>query len=66
MVNLADLQSQCYLSLPFSDLGGGNWMLRDLLSTITYKRSGDGLDSQGLYLDISAWSYHVFDLTPTA
>jgi hypothetical protein len=32
--------------------------------TITYERDGDDLVGRGLYLDMPAWGYHVFDVTP--
>jgi Alpha amylase, catalytic domain len=64
VVNYSDHQSQCYVSLPFSDLAGSTWLLRDLMSTTVYKRSGDGLTAAGLYLDMPAWDYHVFELAP--
>jgi len=66
VVNFADHQSQCYVSLPFSDLAGERWILRDLLSDITYRRDGGGLVEPGLYLDIPAWGYHVFEVVPCA
>ncbi len=64
VVNFAHHQSQCYVSLPFSDLAGSGWILRDMMSAVTYKRGGDGLASPGLYLDLPAWGYHVFELIP--
>ena len=42
-VNYADNQSQCHVPLPFADLGGKTWRLRDLLGPATYDRDGDGL-----------------------
>jgi hypothetical protein len=62
-VNFADHQSQCYTPLPFADLAGRRWMLRDLLSDTSYAREGDMLSSPGLYLDMPAWGHHVFRLT---
>ena len=62
-VNYANHQSQCYVRLPFSGLGGGHWRLRDVLSTVQYDRDGDDLQSRGLYLDVSPWQCHMFDMT---
>jgi glycosidase len=61
-VNYAPHQSQCYLWLPFPDLKSRQWVLKDLMSTATYQRDGDGLISPGLYLDVGPWHYHVFEL----
>ena len=64
-VNYADNQGQCYVRLPFEDLGGKTWRLRDLLGTATYDRDGDGLQTEGLFLDLGKWQYNVFDMMVT-
>jgi hypothetical protein len=61
-VNYSDHQSQCYVALPWTDLGGRTWRLQDRMGTATYERSGGELAAQGLYLDVPAWAYHVFDV----
>lgn len=61
-VNYAANQSQCYVRLPFDDLRGKTMQFRDLLSAAEYRREGDELCSQGLYLDLPAWGYNVFEL----
>ena len=61
-VNYSDHPSQCYVALPWTDLEGQAWRLQDRMGTATYERSGGGLAAQGLYLDMSAWAYHVFDV----
>jgi glycosidase len=66
VVNYADNQSQCYVRLPFSDLAGRTWRLQDCLGEATYERDGDSLQGQGLFLDLSRWSCHVFDLSTVA
>jgi len=64
-VNYADNQSQCYVPLPFTDLGGKTWRLRDLLGPATYDRDGDGLETRCLFLDMEPMSYHAFEISPT-
>ena len=59
--NYASHQSQCYVRLPFSDLHGKQWKLRDSLSDACYKRDGNDLEARGLYLDVPAWHCHVFE-----
>jgi hypothetical protein len=59
-VNYAPNQSQCYARLPFRDLGGSQWQIKDLLGDASYERSGDELASQGLYLDMLPWQAHAF------
>jgi Alpha amylase, catalytic domain len=63
-VNYAPNQSQCYVRLPFADLGNGRWRLEDLIGDATYDREGDALQTQGLYLDLQPWRFHVFALKP--
>jgi len=60
-VNYASHQSQCYVRLPFSDLAGRQWRLRDVLGTAQYDRDGNDLQSRGLYLDVPPWQCHVFE-----
>jgi hypothetical protein len=64
-VNYAPHQSQCYVKLPFAQLEG-QWRLRDLLSDASYDRDGSDLHSRGLYLDVPAWHYHIFEAKPIA
>ena len=62
-VNYAPNQSQCYVRLPFGDLGNGQWRFEDLIGDATYKREGDDLQANGLYLDELPWRAHVLSLT---
>ena len=56
-VNYSDHPSQCSVRLPFPDLGGARWRLRDLLGDAQYERDGSDLQSRGLYLDVPPWQY---------
>jgi hypothetical protein len=62
VVNYAPHSSQCYLKLPFPEIKSHTVQLRDLLSPATYLREGNELFDHGLYLDMQAWTYHIFDL----
>jgi len=62
VVNYAPNQSQCYLRLPYPDLAGRQWRLRDLMEGETYERDGATLSTRGLYLDLRPRQYHVFEL----
>jgi Alpha amylase, catalytic domain len=62
-VNYAGNQSQCYVRLPFATLSGSTLRLEDLTGPYAYDRDGDELVSRGLYLDLSPWSFHVFEVT---
>jgi alpha amylase-like protein len=62
-VNYAGNQSQCYVRPPFSDLTGRTVRLKDLMGPASFDRDGNELASQGLYLDLPPWGFHVFDVT---
>jgi hypothetical protein len=62
-VNYSDHRSQCYVRLPFGRLAGRSVKLNDLMSAASYERSVDDLAGRGLYLDMPAWAYHVFDVS---
>jgi hypothetical protein len=61
-VNYATEESQCYLRLPFADLVGHRWRLRDQLGQASYDREGDDLESRGFYLDMLPWQSCVFTM----
>ena len=65
-VNYAANQSQCHVRLPFSDLKGHTIRFKDLMSSAAYEHKGDDLQSRGLYLDMSGWGYHVFQVSIVA
>ncbi len=60
VVNYSDHQSQCYVTLPWTDLKARNWRLEDRMSTAIYNRQGADLAAHGLYLDLPPWGYNVF------
>lgn len=64
VINYAPNHSQCYVRLPFPDLGDTSWQLQDLLGDSTYIRNGSDLRSRGLYLDEPPWKPSVFRITP--
>ncbi len=62
-VNFGPSQGQCYVQIPWNDLHGKNFRFRDRMSDACYNRSGDELAEHGLYLDMPAWQFHLFDVT---
>jgi hypothetical protein len=62
-VNYAGTQGQCYVRLPFSEFSGRRVRLSDRMGEAVYERDGDLLLASGLYLDMPAWGYHVFEVT---
>jgi hypothetical protein len=65
-VNYSDTQSQCYVRIGWTDLAGKSWRLRDRMGCAIYERNGDELVEKGLFLDMPAWAYHVFEVTAYA
>ena len=62
IVNYAPNQSQCYVRLPFVELGGHQVKLSDLMGGPGYERDGNELASRGLFVDLPPWGHHVFEL----
>ena len=63
---LRNNQSQCYVRVPLHDLGGRSVRFKDLMGpvgTVGFDRDRGDLDARGLFLDVPAWGYHVFDVT---
>ena len=61
-VNYAATQSQCYVRLPFPTWPAIRCDSKDQTGDACYEHDGDELLSRGLYLDVPAWGYHVFEL----
>jgi hypothetical protein len=64
VVNLAPHRSQCYAPLAVPHLAAHAWAMRDLLGEEFYKRSGDGLQKHGIYLDLPAHGAQLFRFEP--
>ncbi|MCU0579748.1 MAG: alpha-amylase, partial [Desulfobacterota bacterium] len=61
-VNYGPTPGQTYVTWPFENTGSGRFRLRDLLGSHRYEREGADLAVRGLYLDMPAWGYHVFEV----
>ena len=61
-VNYSANQSQCYVRLPPQDRGDRPVRFEDVMGAACFDRDRDDLDARGLYLDMPAWGYHVFDV----
>ena len=62
-MNYTDHQSQCYVRPASEDLRGSTVRFTDLMGDAVYDRAGSDVASQGLYLDLPPWGYHVFDVS---
>jgi hypothetical protein len=65
-VNYSDQSSQCYVEMPWPDLAGSTWRLVDIFGEESYERRGDDLAQGGLYLDLQAWAFNVFEVRRAA
>jgi hypothetical protein len=64
VVNLAPHRSQCYAPLRLPNDSTSNWVMRDLLGTEEFVRSGQELQRQGLFLDLPAHGAQLFHFEP--
>jgi glycosidase len=62
-VNYAANQSQCLVQIPVELRDGDTVHMQDRLNPVSFDHSRDDLLARGLYLDLEAWGYHVFELT---
>lgn len=62
VVNYGPVQGQCYVTLGMEGLAGHSFSLIDLLGNDRYDRDGQGLAINGLYLDMPAWGFHLFEM----
>src|ERR1700722_1628647 len=63
VVNLSEQRGQGRIVLPWSDLGGGNWRVINLLPREDFGAiSGEDLLADGLYVDVNTHSFHLIEL----
>jgi hypothetical protein len=62
-VNYAPHQSQCFLRVPIEQVSGKAVLFQDLMGPKAYERAAEDLRARGLYLDLPAWGYHVFEVS---
>jgi len=59
IVNFSASAAQALVLLPWDDLKGGTWQIWDIFTQNEYERSGDVMRTQGWYVDLAPWGYHV-------
>ncbi len=64
VVNFGPTQAQCFIEVGDAELAGRLWHLRDELGRAWYERDGNELSTRGLFVDMPAWGYHLFDVCP--
>lgn len=65
-VNFSDFSLQALIHIPWADIAGVQWDLLDRLSGAIYQRGGDEMASQGLFVELAPWNFHLFQWIPRA
>ncbi len=60
-VNLSDNALQARVRVPWDDVRGKTWRLTDALCDAIYDREGDEIAELGLYIELGAWGYNLFE-----
>ncbi len=58
IVNLSEEGAQGLVRLPWGELKGRNWQIRDFFTGERYERNGEEMCSPGLYVDLPPWGFH--------
>lgn len=62
-VNYGPTRGQCYVALPWNDLGGCAVVLEEVMTPpLRYEQDGHDLAQRGQYLDLPPWGAHVFQV----
>lgn len=60
VINFSSHRSQGLIQVPWKDLAGDNWCLKDMLADQEYIRNGSEMLHPGLYVDLEGWQSHFF------
>jgi len=63
VVNYAPHSGQCYVEIPVERLNGTSIEFRDLMGDATYTRQRSQLMTKGMYFDLPAYAFHLFEVT---
>jgi hypothetical protein len=62
VINYRQEASQASVHVPWDELRGKQWRLKDALSDESYDRSGSDMRDTGLYVDLAPWKFNLFQL----
>ena len=54
--------AQALIHVPWDELRGKQWLLSDVLSGESYDRSGGEMRGAGLYVELTPWKCHLFQM----
>ena len=66
VINFSGSNVQARVRIPWLDLRGTTWRLRDAFSGVTYVRQGDEMSGPGLYVEMGPWNWNFFRCATTA
>jgi hypothetical protein len=64
VVNFAARPCEGRVHLPWLDLAGRTWPLDDAMTGERFRRDGDELHAEGLYVRLDPWGSHILTLEP--
>lgn len=59
VINFSEHRAQGKVILPWKDLEGASWRLVDLIKGEAYNRSTTDLTTNGLFVDLPGWGFHL-------
>jgi len=62
VINFRQQAAQGRVLVPWDELRAKEWLLDDLLSDVSYERSGSEMRDAGLYVDLKPWQCHFFQV----
>jgi hypothetical protein len=62
VINYGHETSQSRVQVPWDELRGKAWRLKDALSGEFYDRSGDEMRDAGLFIDLGPWKFNLFQV----
>jgi hypothetical protein len=64
VVNDAGNSAAARIHVPWDDVGEHAWRLTDLTSDAVYDRDGNEIATEGLFVELPAWGFHVLAWSP--
>ena len=62
IVNFSPFPSKAHITSEKLNYGDGNWTFTDLLIQRDFTYSGEDLSKFGLYIELSGWNTHIFNI----
>jgi hypothetical protein len=63
IVNYAPHSGQCYVEIPAADPQPSSLEFKDLMGDAVYVRDTAGLQSRGMFFELTSYGFHFFDVT---